>query len=324
MSDYSLESPAVSPELVMEIATVLSNADNPMSKDDLLVVITEDESLIDSALHLGLQLDMLETNEDKYMLNPDAEMSISYGTNNSSPGLVEPYLRGYRPFITFLSSLIQSEDPERAAREARVIHSLGVHNEVVEEQFVELGECAGILSTEGDEVCVDLETDILQRRYSEMVAGGIRDETTARLFLDNKLGGEVVAYMDDESLEEFIYALTKFDEEPQQAIFTAAGATESFLRKIAEEDGNKDYSDASGVGDLIQLMQGDSDLVHTRHLKGGEYLAGLRNPGAAHGVDRETLERWSVSTDVALEFVMSSLHLIKSTYHYIKKSEQIL
>jgi len=175
-----------------------------------------------------------------------------------------------------------------------------------------------------ENLSLTIEVDTLPTSYIRDLQTALESEAKARLYVHEKLGEEVVAYVDEESIEKFQEALLSYRKSPDNAIVSAVVGTENITRELAVNEGSpdSDYSKANGIGSLAKMMRRD-DMILKRHLHSANYLGAMRIPGA-HGKESETLESWKVSPEVSLEVILSSLSYIRSIYLYIKQDRQVL
>lgn len=169
-----------------------------------------------------------------------------------------------------------------------------------------------------------MEVESLPTAYIEDLRDALQSEAETRLFVQERLGEEVVAYADAESIEKIQDALIAFQNSPDTAIVESVVGAENITRELANDEGDSatNYSSANGIGQVTQRMSGDG-LVLKRHLHGANYLGSMRIPGS-HGKQKETLESWEVDKDVALEVILATMDYIRSLYWFVKYERQIL
>lgn len=332
MSSYSLRTPVVDPNLLIEVATAMAGASTPLSISDIERVIDRSEDYSKSIANLGLELGLIEVADDdennadeNYVIVREVKMQFRQASPEQRTNLLLGLLQGYKPFISFSSALLQGVDPERAALRADVLYELGIDEGNLEAQFRKLGIYTGVFEETDEGIGFQFDTRVLTDEYIQEFSDAVGTALVARLYLENRLGEEIMEYMDNGSVDELINALELFMERPRSAIAAAGRAVEDFERLIGTDHGDAgtDYSEAEGIGQLTSKLQGD-DLLMKRHLHGGNYLAGLRNPSGGHGKDPETLERWDVGPEVALGYVLASIHFIRSLHTYVIQERQVL
>lgn len=323
MQDYSLHGRTTTPEALIDSVIGLANSPRPVDTDDLSDVIDKGTRYTNAVVQLGKQLELIEESGAGLVANP----AIEEDTRKMSPEqgwvLINQQAQRYRPFMTFLSFLDKGYDSERAAQSVQTLYEMDTQPDVVEKQFIDLGKYGNLLSGDGEpKPTVDIET--LPTAYLEDLRGALESEAKARLFVEEWLGEEVVAYADPESIEKIQDSLFTFEKSPDTAIVETVVGAENITRELAEDEGNDstNYSKANGIGQLASKMRGDG-LVLKRHLHGANYLGSMRTPGA-HGKEKETLESWHVEPEVALEVIIAAISYIRSIYWFAKRKTQIL
>jgi len=310
----------------MEASVALASSHRSLSIDDIARVIDRSEEYAEAAVHLGSELQLLEPSNGGYQIVRSVRMQLRQSSEEQQKSLLSSLLQQYQPFISFTSSLVQGNNPDRAALQTDVVHQLGISEEAIKEQFIKLGRYSELFDNQEDnEIILQFDVSVLTDDFIFSLFESVQSSLAARIFLENRLGNEIIAYLDEETLNELTNALGLFWERPRSSIAAAGRAVEDVQRDLGTDygSGSVNYSEADGIGQLIDMLQSD-DLVKNRHLHGGKYLAGMRNPSGGHGKDPETLERWDVSPEVSLGYVLSSIHFIRSLYSYIVQERQVL
>ena len=74
-------------------------------------------------------------------------------------------------------------------------------------------------------------------------------------------------------------------------------------------------NNCKGIQELADTLKGAS-LIDVKHLDGCKAVNVLR-VAAAHNKDRNSVKRWNLNPDAAIECVLFALTLIRSIYNYI-------
>lgn len=320
MPDYSLYARVIRPEELMEAAFGLAESREPMNEDEISEFIDKSERYTRAVLTLGTQLGVVIESENSYIVDSSNKSQIRKARQEERSLILKEYLLRYEPFITYISFLRKGYEKEDAASKINVLYELGLEKSKLCSQFDNLAEWTGVIN-EGE---IEIEMNSLSEDYLRDLDEATESEASARLFLEYKLGQEIFAYMETEQIEEFVDALLNFKKIPRNSISSAGRAVEDFQRDIGEEFGTEgNYEEANGIVQMAQQMHREQWSLG-RHLHGGKYLGGMRNPSGGHGYNPETLERWEVNSDVALEYILASLHYIRSTYMSAKENVQVL
>lgn len=323
MTDYTFYSLSVRPDVLVDILIKLANSPRPLSIEDIVDVVDMSENYVRATLCVGTQLGMIHERSDGYVVNPSIEEEARKIKPDQGFVIVNRYVQRYRPFMAFLSFLDKGYDPESSAQSVVTLFDINANPDILEKQFLKLGQYAGLLTgDDSPKPTVNVET--LPTSLIDELEGALKSEAKARLFVQERLGADVIAYADYESVEKLQDALLKHGQSPDNAIVDAVVASESITRELAAEfgSGEVNFSKYSGIGSLANAMRQD-DLILKRHLHGANYLGGMRNPGG-HGKEAETLEFWEVESEVALETVLSAINYVRSVYWYITDGRQIL
>lgn len=323
MTEYTFYSLSIRPDVLVDVLIKLANSPRPLNVREIADVIDMSENYVRAVLCVGTQLSVIHEQGNGYVVDPSIEEVARKLNPEQGFVVINRYVQRYKPFMTFLSFLDKGYDTERSAQSVVTLFDIDADPDIVESQFLKLGTYADLL-TEDDPPAPTVDVETLPTSYIEDLEGALKSEAKARLFVQERLGADVVAYVEDESIEKLQDALLKHRSAPENAIVDAVVASENVTRELAEEYGTEDvdYSRAGGIGSLAKAMRRDN-LVLKRHLHGANYLGGMRNPGA-HGKEAETLELWEVEGEVALEVVLAAINYVRSIYWYVTEKRQIL
>ena len=323
MTEYSFYSLSIRPDVLVDVLIKLANSPRPLTVDDIAEVIDMSNNYVRAVLCVGTQLGVIKEREGGYAVDPAVEEEARKLNPEQGFVIINRYVQRYKPFMTFLSFLDKGYDSEQSAQSVVTLFDINAKPHIVESQFLKLGTYTDLL-TAGDSPAPTIDVETLPTTYIEDLEGALKSEAKARLFVQERLGADVVAYAEDESIEKLQNALLKHRSSSENAIVDAVVASENVTRELAEEYGTEevDYSKAGGIGSLAKAMRRDN-LVLKRHLHGANYLGGMRNPGA-HGKEAETLELWEVEGEVALEVVLAAVNYVRSIYWYVTEGRQIL
>lgn len=323
MEDYSLHARTVTPESVVDLVIGLANSPRPLSTEDMVDLVDKGERYTRAVIHLCEELGIVSKVGQNYVVSSDVKEEARKISPDKGFVLLNEYLLQYEPFMTFVSFLNKGYDSERSAKSVSTLYDMETDPEIVRAQFINLGQYAEILS-DAESPLPTVEVESLPTAYVENLQDALNSEAKTRLFVHERLGEEVVAYADAESMEKIQDALIRFRNSPDTAIVESVVAAENITRELANDEGSAstDYSSANGIGHVAQIMSGDG-IILKRHLHGANYLGSMRIPGS-HGKAKETLESWEVDEDVAIEVILSTMDYIRSLYWYVKHQRQIL
>lgn len=323
MRNYSIHGRTVAPEALIDAVIGLANSPRPVDKSDLSDVIDKGSRYTNAVIQLGKQLELIETSNPGLVANPAIKEDARKMSPDQGFVLINQQVQRYRPFMTLLSFLNKGYSSERAAQSVQTLYEIDTQPDVVEKQFIDLGRYGNLLSKDGEpKPTIDVET--LPTTYVENLRDALESEAKARLFVEEWLGEEVVAYADSESIEKIQDSLFTFKDSPDTAIVETVVGAENITRELAEDEGkdSTNYFKANGIGQLASKMRSDG-LVLKRHVHGANYLGSMRTPGA-HGKEKETLESWHVEPEVALEVIIAAISYVRSIYWFPKEKRQVL
>lgn len=323
MDDYSLHARTVSPQSIVDAVIGLASSPRPLSTGDIGNIIDKGDRYTSAVVHLCDELDLAKKVGSAHIAHPDVEGEARKMSPDHGFVLLNEYLLRYEPFMSFVSYLDKGYASDRSAQSVATLYKMDTDPEIVQKQFVSLGQYADIL-TDDEEPQPTFEVESLPTAYVADLKDALESEAKARLFVHERLGEEVVAYADHESIEKIQDSLFTFQNSPDTAIVESVVAAENITRELAndEGDGTTDYAGASGIGQVAKKMRGDG-LIFKRHLHGAHYLGSMRNPGS-HGKQPETLKSWEVDEDVALEVILATMDYIRSIYWTVEADRQIL
>ncbi len=235
------------------------------------------------------------------------------------------YAMKYKPFVEFIALVHKGYSPSEAATKTNVVYELGTKDRFVEKTMLELGVYAHLIRKVNGGYGLTVVVDELPADYIDRLREATRGEAQATLFIRERLGEKAFQYVGDEQVADFVHALLEFRKEPKDAIVAVGRASEDFLRKVAAERGKLDYGGCNGAVDLAKRMREEvPPLLLQGHFARASFVGGVRNPGGGHGLDKTTLERWSVSPEAALETILVGLSLVQSAFAYVFTQVQTL
>jgi len=325
-SSYTLHSRVVDPSDLVTTTNALAQSQRDLTVDDVEDLSELPTPDVRALLNIGKEIQLIEQEDSRYTASSDIALQFRQANQNDErKKLLRMQLQKYRPFITFIKNLIDGSEPGDAARQVGVFYQLGPDEDVIENQFLELGEYCGILNRDSEGIEYNFNTEIISRSYFQGVAEMLEDELVARIFLDNRLDEDIVVYMDQESFNQLVAALRNFGSDPSDAISAAGRAIETFQRNLGNDygSGSVDFTTQSGIRELAQALNSDG-LIKDRHRLAAEYLGEVRNKSGAHGIDPTTDERWITNEEVAYSNILTGIHYIRSVYAWVVDDQLII
>ncbi len=320
----SLRANVVNPEVLMEAVFGLSQTPRPLERDEISRFIDCGTRYTKAVIHLGEELNLMQEVDSGFEVNSDIAEEVRKLSPDQRFVILNKYLQRYKPFIAFLSFLSKGYEPDRAAVQVDVLYDLGISEEKIKKQFIKLGTYSNLLENDNGTIAVSAKDSPISEEYIQELEDALKSEATARIFIEDQIGEDVVAYMNDKYVDELATALVEHNSSPRNSISAAGRAVEDFQRDIGNDYGTSgNYSSASGIGQLATELHKENWTMK-RHLHGGNYLGGMRNPSGGHGYNPKTLERWDVQPEVAVEYALAAMHYIRSLYRSAEDNKQVL
>jgi len=239
--------------------------------------------------------------------------------------ILSRYAMRYKPFVEFLALIHKGYLVDEAATKVNVIYSLGVGDQFVEKNLLELAVCTHLVRQIDGAYGLNLVIEELPPDYIDRLREATKGEVQAQLFIRERLGDDAYQYLGGEQVEDFAHALIEFRKTPRDAITAAGRAVEDFLRTVAAAKGAQDYATCNGLVEVSNRMRSESPpLLLPGHVARTHFVGMIRNPGGGQGKDKETLERWAVSPEAALEVILVGLSCVRSVYAYMFEAAQVL
>lgn len=311
----------------MEACYGLARSEEPMGKTQISNFIDRSEPYTKALIHLGSQIGVVVEEGGKYSVDNEVEDNLKTSLPEQRFVILNKSLQQYQPFLTFLSFLSQGYSSKESSRKVKAIYGFELKEDDIDKQFTKLGTYADLIEPKGDSYKVAIEEKTLTDTYVNDLKSALESEASTRLFLQNQLDEKITNYMEEETFEELVEALLRFENSPRNAIAGTGRAVEDFQRKILNDfgqGGDLNYEDAKGIGQLGEWMHQQEEWSEKRHLHGASYLGGMRNPSGGHGKDPKSLERWEVNPEIAFDYILASIHYIRSIYESAKNSRKIL
>lgn len=255
------------------------------------------------ALKMAGELSLLtESHPGLFVPNAKCGLYLCTAVRESKAAILRYVLEQYEPYRTFKARLELTGVVGEAANQAKALHNIGAHRQVISATFTDLGTYAQSLISEGGGLYRPRQDD--PKTYLIVLDQVIQDRETAALEVRSRLGQETVDWIDGQNvLENLITAYQRAavaDQDPRAPIVHAGNAVESFLSQLAAHHG-VNLQNAHGINAKADVLANANHLL-SKHKFMVKYLGHVRN-AADHGVDAEIGTQWDVSQTTALEYV---------------------
>jgi hypothetical protein len=315
----------VPPEDITEILFALSELDDDANKETVARFVDESERKVRESVKTLRELAIV-VGEDDYTVDIEYSDLIQQLPPDGRSAIIKKALLSHQPFIDYATYLDRGYSSEQASKMVYAAYEESASGEeYMQTYFERLGRYARILTEEGD-VSIEIREIPTDSTHSiERLRESLDSELEIRVYLDEILGEEIMAFLDEDTKKDLSNGYMKHTQNPRDAISAIGRAFEDFLRHVGDEYGSddRDYTSASGIIPVVNHLQGD-DLIKRVHKRRAFSLAEIRNKGGAHGDDTEVLERWDTSSEVALECAITATLLMRSVFCYASEDRLIL
>lgn len=319
-----LPSYVVPPEDIVEVAFAISELDKEADQQELSEFAGESKRKVRESIKVLREIGIVVGEED-HTLSIRFDDLIQQLPPTERNAVIEETLISYQPFIDYATYLNQDYSSYRAAKMVNTAHEISSNSDYAQKYLERLGEFAGILS-EDDELTVEIrELPTDSTESIEKLRDALDSKLEVRVYLDEVLGEEVMAFLDEDTKGDLTEGFTKHATAPRASISATGRAIEDFLRNVGDFYGSndRDYSSASGIIPVCNHLQGDN-LLERLHKRRIFSIAEIRNKGGAHGDDAEKLERWDTSPEISLQCALSATLIIRSIYRYADRGALVL
>lgn len=314
-------------EDIMEIAYAVSQVGPDATLTEIQAFTGFSKRKVKEGLKILVELDFIQ-GDDGYTIASMYRKKIDEVDIQDRSVLLSRALIQYRPFRTFGSFLRKGYPEENAAKKTNVLHNIANDPKYIIRYFERLGSYAGLvkreegemeLTIEGKEIPVDSVESV------EALRNALESEAEIRFWMEETVGTEIVAGLDEDTEDEIVKAFSEHAESPRDSITASGRALEDYLREVARQESvNRDKLEkASGAGQVANLLSEESK-IRSVHTKRAVSLSGIRNKGGAHGDDQQTGDRWRTEAEVALTVAMETTLLISSIAQHVENRKQVL
>ena len=177
-----------------------------------------------------------------------------------------------------------------------------------------MGEYSQILKRNNGKIELQIKIEELSAEYIGELLEAMKHDIKSRTYIANKVGEDVFNYLHEDEVDLFVKSIREHQSDPRDALDDCGRAFEDVLRRIGT--GKKiPMNNCKGIQELADTLKSAS-LIDVKHLDGCKAVNVLR-VAAAHNKDRNSVKRWNLSPDAAIECVLFALTLIRSIYNYI-------
>lgn len=324
--DYSV--PDVSGEFVMDVAKVLANSPNPMSKEAMHNCFPQLKTLAytENALDVCIQLGLAEQLNDGFVSASANRTDLKKATRNQLYSLFQQHIMNYPPFLLYIDFGSKGYTSADSAAKTRGILAVRGSLNVVESSLRRWGTFSQLLDYDRskDTITVKVTIPKLTAEYVQLLLKAMEAKLKIKLFLIDLLGPEVFAYLDSKGItvDNLSNALEDFEKDPRGAATKSTLTLESFLYKLGQDTG-VNVAKSSGIIELVDALRdnGKNPKILAKHQQIGYGLGGIRNI-AGHDPDKESGKSWTVTPTGGLLTTLLVPAAIRSIYLYHSERRQ--
>lgn len=317
----------ISAEDLMEVVYAVSQIGPHAEEEEIITFTGFSERRVRESIKLAKELELIEGDES-YSVLSSYRQRIAEVSIEDRDVLLNRALIQYRPFRTFGQYIRKGYSIDQAAEKANVIHDISSDSDYIEDYFIRFGEYADILEQNDEGTTIEItskEIPVDSVESVEALRSAIESEGQIRFYLEETIGSEIMAELDEDTEDDLVKSFSEHAESPRDSITASGRALEDFLRDLGRTHGSsiKKYANAGGAGELADELKGDA-IIREVQRKRASAISDIRNKGGAHGDDRQTGDRWRTSAELALNVAMESTLLIASIQELVDNGNQQL
>ena len=315
----------VSPELLMDIAKVLSQSPHPLSKEDIAKSLEDRyrNSYVFVALTQAVQLGLATKQKDLFLSSEKPRDLIKRSEKSQLYLPFRALLQEFPPFLLFADFISKGYSPENAATMTRGILKIESPRDKVERALRIWGMYAQLIQTDpqSGRLSIPEAEQGLPSEYVKNLLKALQDELKAGIFIIETLSPPAYAYLTQKgiSITDLSKALVNYEKDPKPSANSACQTFEFFLYKLGEDVG-ANVTKCRGVIELTNEIKGQKTMLLS-HMHICHGIGGLRNV-TSHSPDNETGNPWTVTPQGALSSLLSVPTAIRSLYLFWKEQKQ--
>lgn len=311
----------ISVEKVMKMAKLISNADKPLTKDEIFLGLSDSTKLLERTLKTGLDLKMVVKSNDAFKIRPDMVSEIRSCHVSGLPVLFRKFLQDFPPFLLYVNLLNQGLTELESAGFLKTLMKLTNSEKQIVMILKKWGSISGALikDKEGNYRTPTSE-EILPRQYLDKLVESLNNDIGVKNFLIDILDRRTFVYLSEQGLDlnNITKSLLEHEQSPRDSMFNGLSFFEFFLRKITKEL-SVDVTAENGIGGIIAKLQKEQKIPQSL-ANAGHGIGGARVI-SDHGIEKKTSEIWKHTPIASLSSVLFMVIIIKSYYLYIKHNE---
>lgn len=310
--------PEITADLICDCIGALSKRDGDIKY--LSTYTGKTETYIRRAISLGTQLNLFQSNSKKLTLSSFCN-SMLKGVNNESNIVFREAIFSFKPYIQFIEFISNGDSIENSIKKIKAIYNLQNDEKIISKTFKNFSKFLN-LELNPEKLSVSFQKNSDMKRINKILSA-IEDKFHSEIIVSEKLDSPCYNFLTDAERYLLVDAFTKFNKNPRNAIDDAAGAFESFLRRVGN-DNQIDLSDLNGIDEISQRLSSKKNrIILSEHGKMCAFIAAFRNP-STHKVHKHSLEHWEINSDTSVEILLLILTSIRSIYYFTHRKQLLL
>jgi hypothetical protein len=285
---------------IVNFIFVLQSSNKKINIDILNNHFKKTKSYLLSAINLLRLLEIVEL-KDEYLIIPNSHLKEFHDNEKKINTTIIDKIITLNPFVQYCTFLNKDKTNLESAKLVCRVFDITKKPEVVQKIFDKWIKLGGITILKGRYESLNLQFNKAQKNTLE-----------SRIFLNDILGENYHA-INSASIEDFVEAIVEFKLDPKKALNDCGRGLEDFLRIDFAK--GVDLSKSNGVGQISTQIFSQK-LINAKQNNIITALASIRTMGDAHGVDKNSTERWAINSESALATIILTLETINSIIAY--------
>ena len=274
------------------------------------------------AISMGEQINIFNNQDGVIQLSPNTA-SLLNRANGDLMLVFKEAVFNYKPFILFIDYILNGEDLDVATRKIKAVFNIESNEKIILRSFTNFAKNCGLNPLSQEKLREQFPQKGEQYQCINRIISHVNNKIEGQLFVSEKLGNSCYDFISDPERKLLVDSLLKVSKQPANAVEDAAGAFESYLRRIGK-DRSIDLQKCNGIDEIGQLLASkENRIILPEHRKMCTFISTFRNP-AVHKVHKTVLDHWQIESDSAIEIILLTMTSMRSIFAYIYKDEKLV
>ena len=302
MKDFNIginDAPLTLCHKIIDVIFLLKQGRKAVTLELLYSHLGKTTSYIDKAINLLKLIDLIKQDGVIIDISPDI-FKLLLADDSRINEIILSNITELDPFVTFCSIISKGKSELESAKFVCTIYNIKKKPELIQSILTKWVKLTGI----------DVRVEARPTGFD--LAKHQRDALKARIFLHEILDNNFIK-INKNSITDFVEAITEYNSDPKKAMNDLGRGFEDFLRIDYAPDIN--LKKASGIGQIGNELMNKSK-IHPKHHHLIGAISSVRSMGDAHGVDKNSSERWELEVNTAFSAILLTLNSINSLLLY--------